>query len=41
MPGNGSALDRNDYQLLQELNHNISQVTDQLERLNENLEEGE
>lgn len=40
MAGAGSALDRNDYQLLDRLNGNIARLADGLERLNDNLEEG-
>lgn len=39
MAGAGSCLDRNDYQLLERLNGNISRLADELERLNDNLEE--
>lgn len=38
MAGAGSCLDRNDYQLFQELSRNVERLADELERLNDNME---
>lgn len=38
MPGAGSSLDKNDWQMLKQLNQNVGRLADQIERLNENLE---
>lgn len=38
MAGAGSALDRNDYRLIERLTNEISRVADELEELNERLD---
>lgn len=39
MPGSGSSLDRNDWEMLNRLSQNVGRLADQVEQLNENLED--
>lgn len=39
MPGRGSALDTNDWHLLDRLTTQVERLADELERLNDNLED--
>jgi len=41
MPGAGSALDRNDHELIRRHTRALERVGEQLERLNDNLEGGD
>ena len=38
MPGNDSALDRNDFQMLERLTRQVGRLADEIERLNDNIE---
>lgn len=40
MPGSGSGFDRNDFQLVRELVDNIGRLADEVERLNDNMDDG-